>query len=82
MPRKRTTKIQALDEKMCDQLALALVRVLKDGEPIAPSETIELVDAVIEYIRAVDDHCGSATAALDELADARADYSGPGIIPR
>ena len=54
------------------------LQILKEGNPIVPSETIEFVDAVIDYIKAVDDSVGSTTASLDDLIDARNDYSGPG----
>jgi ketopantoate reductase len=59
---------------------LSLVQILKDGTPIAPSETIEFVDAVIEYCRAINDLSNSSSSMLDDLVDARADYSGLGII--
>jgi hypothetical protein len=74
-----TNTTNMLDAATCDQLVPGLVRVLTHGEPIAPSETIELVDAVIGYCTAVDEISGSTTPGLDDLIDARANYSGPGV---
>jgi hypothetical protein len=73
---------QALDPTTCEHLLHSLAQVLKDNSAVAPSELIELVDAVIQYVDAVDEIAGSTTEGLNDLIDARAAYAGPGIIPR
>lgn len=75
-PRNNPT---ALDGYLCERLCEALAQLLDDENAIAPSEMIELVDAVIQYGEAVDDILGLMTPGLNELSDARADYNGPGI---
>jgi hypothetical protein len=71
---------RVLDAVTCDQLLIGLARVLEAGDPIAPSETVELVNAVIGYGTAIDEISGSSTIGLDDLTLARANYSGPGIL--
>ena len=74
-----TTNNKMLDVATCDQLMLGLMRLLKDNSAAAPSEMIELVDAVIGYCTAIDEISGSTTPGLDDLIGARASYSGPGV---
>jgi hypothetical protein len=79
-PQSPPLLMSTISGNTCKQLIRDLVRVLKDGQNIAPSETIEFVNAVIDYIGAIDESLGSSTDGIDDLIDARADYSGPGII--
>ena len=49
------------------------------GEPVMASETVELVDAVIDYYDALEASVDAYVDGLDELVDARKRYRGPGI---
>jgi hypothetical protein len=71
----------ALSGETCEQLIRDLVLVLNESTPIAPSETLEFVKAVIDYVTAIDEIIGSSTDGSDDLIDALTDYRGLGMIP-
>ena len=70
---------QALPVTTCEQLVLGLVQLLRNDSEVAPSETIALVDAAIDYIVAVDEITGATTPGIEDLTEARAHYRGHGI---